>query len=593
MADLARLEAALVKADAAGDADGARVLAAEIRRQRVSGLGSEGANPRRELGIQPFEREAQETLSSTLPERIAANPMVRIATSAARPVLGAAALMSDADKERLAQLDAMQQRGNAALGFGAAGAAADLTGAVLSPLTLAAMKAPSVAAQTGFGALSGLTAGGDDPLAGAAAGGALGAAATLLPGGAAWAGQKARNIVDPLLPGGHQRAAARLANTAAGQNRPAILRALENADSPIPGMNPTAGQATVGANSAEFAALQKLAADHMPSKYYGPGGIEGAQNAARLEAIRKIGKTPEILEETIKARGASVDPLYATARQGQAEVSGVLAKVDDLLAKNPGNRELVREMQNIRSGLLDADGNLRSSSQELSSVLDGMKAAIANKDNAFIRGNLKELKDDLVKAIPKMAEADKTFATLSGPINRMQVGQELEKRLTSALSDDAKQRVMAFAGGIRDSEKLVDKVTGRELGDLAKVLKPAEMQAVMDVRKNLADDVLYQALASKGMSSLSREIAEGIPHLGSQGFFDPKVSFARGVINRALGKATHETMIEVAKAMENPKQLAELMKNAAPENRRQITEALRALRQVSVVVGAREIATNQ
>jgi hypothetical protein len=36
MADLAQLEAALVKADAAGDADGASVLAAEVRKMRAS-----------------------------------------------------------------------------------------------------------------------------------------------------------------------------------------------------------------------------------------------------------------------------------------------------------------------------------------------------------------------------------------------------------------------------------------------------------------------------------------------------------------------------------------------------------------------------
>lgn len=63
MADLAQLERALIKADAAGDADAARVFAGEIRRMRSASVGAD-ATPLK-IGADGFPDALRDTLKST------------------------------------------------------------------------------------------------------------------------------------------------------------------------------------------------------------------------------------------------------------------------------------------------------------------------------------------------------------------------------------------------------------------------------------------------------------------------------------------------------------------------------------------------
>lgn len=173
-----------------------------------------GANPYDQFAKpaakeEKFETEAKETLSSTLPERISANPIVRTLTSAAEPILGAAALMEKpfggtGNADRLKQLRGMQERGSKALGFSdMGGTAADIAGSVISPLGVGALKAPAAASalgrigqNAGFGAASGVTSGSDEPLKDAAKGAGFGAG---VGGAAEGIGKMAGRIMAPRL----------------------------------------------------------------------------------------------------------------------------------------------------------------------------------------------------------------------------------------------------------------------------------------------------------------------------------------------------------------------------------------------------------
>lgn len=74
---------------------------------------------------------------------------------------------------------------------------------------------------------------------------------------------------------------------AAGDKLDDVINALENFKSGVPGVKLTAGQASVPANSAEFAALQKKVSDVDPSRYF---TIEDAQkNAMRKHLAALIG----------------------------------------------------------------------------------------------------------------------------------------------------------------------------------------------------------------------------------------------------------------------------------------------------------------
>lgn len=98
-----------------------------------------------------FEREAEDIASASTADIIAGQPIVTALTSAAEPVLGAAALMEKpfggrSNVERMNQLHAMQRRGRAAMGYPSwAGTAAEVGGSLMGPLGIGAAKLPTAA----------------------------------------------------------------------------------------------------------------------------------------------------------------------------------------------------------------------------------------------------------------------------------------------------------------------------------------------------------------------------------------------------------------------------------------------------------------
>lgn len=145
---------------------------------------------------QPYEKQAKETLASTLPERISANPIVRTLTTAASPIMGIAEKISGALglgsglKDSNQQLKEMQAKGSKALGYGwGQGAASDVSGAVLSPGSAAALKLPAAAGgagrivqSAGLGGASALAEPGSDVVSGAKGAGAGGGLAAIVEG---------------------------------------------------------------------------------------------------------------------------------------------------------------------------------------------------------------------------------------------------------------------------------------------------------------------------------------------------------------------------------------------------------------------------
>lgn len=94
-----------------------------------------------------------------------------------------------------------------------------------------------------------------------------------------------------------------IANRAAGDLAPNVIRELSTARPDIRNMPMTPGQAAVGANSAEFSALQTALQSRNPSLFSGPTGVQARQAATmrgQLESLAGGGSQ----EAAITARGA-------------------------------------------------------------------------------------------------------------------------------------------------------------------------------------------------------------------------------------------------------------------------------------------------
>ena len=501
----------------------------------------------------------------------------------------------DPINERIAEIE---ERTNALRGPNAGFDWARLTGNVLSPAALmAAAKVPLAATRmgkigqgVGIGAVAGATApvtdGGEDfastkvmqTAGGAMLGGTIPAVAPLVTTPIK-AGYHA--LIEPWLQPAAIKGRAFL--EAAGDKADDIIRLLRENKQIVPGSRPIAGEAAADAGRAEFAALQKQAQDINPSAYAERGA---EQNAARLSSLRiGVAGDADQLVAAETARKARTDPLYkaATAQGNLVETFPVKFDIEKLLSRNPGNRELVSELNNVKKGLLYANGELRTDAGQVSSVIDGLKSAIAKEENKFIAGTLRKLKTDLEKAIPGYETAQKAYRHMSAPVNQMQVGQYLEQKLVPALGDDAKQRSGVYAQAVRDAPGTIKRSTGAPRYDkLEDVLTPQQLSVVNGIRDDLARGAKFEDLARKGAKAAPDISAASGDHKIT-GMFDRTITIANAIIGRLEGKVNKRLAAEIAADMLNPPKVGETLAQA--QARAQRNKALASMVQKSIQTG--------
>lgn len=237
--------------------------------------------------------------------------------------------------------------------------------------------------------------------------------------------------------------------------------------------------------------------------------VSAQQEAGRMAALQ--GVKPD-LAQSVANRSAVSDPLYAASRAAGnvANPSQVVMKIDDLLQRNAANPRLVKELSKIKTGLFDDAGNLRVDAEQVSSAIDGVRAAMGNQKNKFILGILDDLKADLTKAVPGREAADKVFAKASEPVNQSKVIQAMQDVLSG---QGGPERVTPFMNVLgRGEQAMLKRTTGfprYEAGDLPNVLTgPGQMDAVNRVASELTRDLERKALGQSVDTKHLFEIAE-------------------------------------------------------------------------------------
>lgn len=320
------------------------------------------ARPKAPIETPAFEKEAASLLNTSGADLIAANPATRLALGAASPILGLVQLGANAIgqgegiNQRLRDLEAMKERGKKALDskvVNAVGAGAEFAGELGSTLALPASRAaPAVTLPGRIG--TGMALGGAqalvNPVTGegdfwSQKGGQVGTSIVLggaLPPVVDLAKKGAsivRDVVEPHLgQRGLDRATGRAMRLVAGDKSDAVIDAMVNNRSAVPGTVYTAGQAAVPAGSAEFAALQKLAAERNPSLYSEVSGIGGQQEAARRAAVERISKGVVEQDAARRARAAVTDPMRETALENANLAGRVLPGLEQRAADREASR---------------------------------------------------------------------------------------------------------------------------------------------------------------------------------------------------------------------------------------------------------------
>jgi len=154
----------------------------------------------------------------------------------------------------------------------------------------------------------------------------------------------------------------------------------------------------------------------------------------------------------------------------------------------------------------------RTKAREISSSLDGIKTALAKEENKFITGELTEIKDMLVDVIPGMKAAQDTFKTMSKPVNKMEVGQYLEGRLTSPLTDET-LRPGVYATALENAPATIKKATGMpRFESLSQILDPADVAKLETIRADLARSAEFTKQAKAGRAAGKTFPSQKHPH---------------------------------------------------------------------------------
>ena len=401
-------------------------------------------------------------------------------------------------------------------------------------------------------------------------------------------GKKGIELFDPILSiEGKQRAAARVANAAAGNtgNKAQIADLLTQAK-----LGQTATDAILPANNPEMVALQKIIGEKRPDLTFAD---ELARDLTARKAIDKIARTDEIYNAAIAKRKAVTEPMRKSVMQSASTANKPL----DV---NSIQQSISTRMKQRGEGIgLDADV-LQGVSKEIDRIRK-VKGTVYPEDLHEIRkkaindvieklntGNTgstqkraASVAGDLRKNIDKVLDEAsggawtpylKEFQKRSKLPNEIEVGRELKGSLTGQFGNE---RIGALGTKIKKLSDDINPETGKPFIDqLGKGSKKtlARVQNQFENERKIAN--LEKHGRPEAMKILRATETPGTP---IPGLISWKVTALNKIINALQGRGGERTNRELASLMyTNPKLLGELMKNGQTPNAKikKVTDAL-------------------
>lgn len=538
---------------------------------------------------------------------VAGLPATRMVMGVAAPVIGAFQLAANVGDEiakkfglnpvlgqkiaeHVATLEGMKQRGMAALGEPTPNDIAGGVGALATGVGAAGKIAPATTyvGKVAQGATAGAIAGATTPSttpgidqsltqaeAGAALGGGIPAVAPAV-AGAAKAGY--RTLVEPWINPAAIKGRAYL--EAAGSKAQEIVNALRANQEIVPGSIPTAAEAAAGVGRAEFSAFGKSAEKVLPSNYL---ARSDAQNAARIAQIQTVGGDAAKLASAQASREAEALANYAAANvEGMdQEMAKALRPQIKMLMQRPdivGAKRVATQLAKNQNTVFDGFGSVEGLDW-LKKGLDEQIGIAAKASSAAGKEQLRSLmqtKGDLLAVIKEIAPAydaaRAAFAKSSVPINQMEVGQYLEKKLVPALGEEtAALKSRSFAAAVQDAPGTLKRsLTGApRYEELTSVLNPQQMAAVNSIKDDLARQTRNEMMAQKGAQAgpNAMDVASQSISTATGGGKIPNplsriVTVANAIIGRLEGKIDRKLAIEIANEMLNPATTANVMQQA-------------------------------
>lgn len=384
-----------------------------------------------------------------------------------------------------------------------------------------------------------------------------------------------KDIVSAITPNGYKSLTINALKQRIGkENVDAVAEGLIRAKAIVPGAEPTASEALAGMPAGSpIIGLQKASFEQAggASKEAGERWLD--QSIARAKMLSFAG-TDDDLINAINAREVATAPFYKAVDQSTANVrvSPVMSYLNETIQKNAKRSSVLEPLIKIRDGLIvatETGSKLENRPQMIKSLLDEVKDMLGKKTvdgqpqyDVAVLARTKELLDkQLSSAVPEYKQANDIFKSMSDPINQMQVGRYLQRKLVNPVGTETPR---SFINALDDAAKSIKKSTGMSrFNKIEDVLSPENAAAA----KAVATD-LERSLSSK--SPLQRTNVTGgvagevpqAPHILSR-----PVLIMNTALKHVFGDVEEKSHKYMTDLYLNPKQLGLLLKATPPKDR--------------------------
>lgn len=386
-------------------------------------------------------------------------------------------------------------------------------------------------------------------------------------GGVTKAGEK----IGRMLPGAPRRMAADTLNRAAGGQRRAVIEALESPDE----FGQTAGQAAARTGNAEIPALQRAVERRDPTKY---AQIADQRASNQLAPIRDIGGRGGRLEAATAQRKADAARNYGAAFTDSVKKLPANLRKDPYVRRAISNANDLAQSAGVKRGTTEYYHLTKQALDDLAASQD-----VGTNEARIIEGARRRFTQWLSEKNPAYNQARETFAQQSVPINRMQVGRQIEESLTPAINEfgegAANLRRTTMANALRNAPQTIKKATGSpRYQSIDEVLTPEQAKRINAIAKSFASDANYERLAKLGNQKAKEVLQEGTQLFRLPGMLERNVLVANAILGRAAKGSEKKVMQFLADNMDDPQRIAEIMQSANPSQRRALSTLMNVIR---------------
>lgn len=466
-----------------------------------------------------------------------------------------------------------------------AGMAGNVVGNVATALPVAFIPGANTAmgaglAGTAYGVVQpGVNSG--ERLKNAAIGGVASAAAPLLVQGA----KATKSLVEPFYQKGRESILGRALRAAGGDKADDAMQAFSTAKGATTGVQPTVGMAARGPNLSSYAAMERATQAVSPDVTNAVTARATANQDAMRQALQ--GATPDVgaaktARESIagslynQARTQGIDP--TVAQQLAPQIQSLTQRLPDDVVNH------AKTLAKLNGVAIDDAGSVQG--------LHWVKKALDDKINEATRtgsgdlarayqGLQSEFLDTLDQLSPSYGQARQKYAAMSQPVSQGQVMEQIGQRATD-------MRGNITLGGLTRAatDKTAQSVTGMPNATLAKSLTPQQQATINALRDDLLSSD-FAATAGRGAGSdtvqklaYSNMLQQaGVPTF-LQNFAPTQAIGNMGgrALGVAYGEANQRLASELAQAMLDPAQAAQLMQMAKgnPQMQKALATALRS-----------------